>query len=174
MIEKSDPLLGLATVHRTIEDFLKKAIPDEGLADARISTYCFALVAMAKFILLLPAEVLEDELPRMKGTIMTVRGTILAFINVPDDFLQALSNPTTAVVREAAYVVIIASQMKLRDETQLFALLSGLTETQKHLLTYEFERIKARGPAREENDAGLQKLAGKIRHLDALPSPAAT
>jgi len=122
--------------------------------------YCFGLVAIAKYILMLPAEVLEEELPRIKPTI-----------------LKGLSDTTSASIREAAYVIIIAAQVKLRDETQLFALLSGLTETQKHLLTYEFEKMKTRGPSSEGEDAatelGLRKLAGRIRHLDAVPPPAA-
>lgn len=72
MIEKCDPILGLSTVHRNLEDFLKKPAVEESLAEARTSSYCFSLVALAKFILLLPPEVLEDELPRIKGTLITV------------------------------------------------------------------------------------------------------
>lgn len=155
LIEKCDPILGLSTVHRNLEDFLKKPAVEESLAEARTSSYCFSLVALAKFILLLPPEVLEDELPRLKGTLIT-----------------ALSDSTSASSREAAYVTIISAQMKLRDERQLFTILSGLSETQKHLLTYEFEKIKARGPQKSEAEAaGLQKLGGRIRHLDALPAP---
>lgn len=71
-------------------------------------------------------------------------------------------------------MTIIAAQMKLRDERQLFTILSGLSETQKHLLTYEFEKIKVRGPQKGDAEAaGLQKLGGRIRHLDALPAPQA-
>ncbi|KAG8938284.1 suppressor of tub2 mutation [Tulasnella sp. 408] len=155
LIEKCDPILGLSTVHRSLEGFLKRPAPEESLVDARTSSYCFSLVALAKFILLLPAEVLEDELPRLKNTLIT-----------------ALSDSTSASIREAAYVTIIAAQIKLRDERQLFTILSGLSETQKHLLTYEFEKIKARGPQQNEAEAaGLQKLGGRIRHLDALPTP---
>lgn len=73
LIEKCDPILGLSTVHRSLEGFLKRPAPEESLVDARTSSYCFSLVALAKFILLLPAEVLEDELPRLKNTLITVR-----------------------------------------------------------------------------------------------------
>ncbi|KAG8992281.1 suppressor of tub2 mutation, partial [Tulasnella sp. 427] len=142
LIEKCDPIMGLATVHRGLEDFLKRSVVDETLVDARTSSYCFALVALAKLMLLLPPEVLEDELPRLKNTLIT-----------------ALSDSSSASIREAAYVTIISAQMKLRDERQLFTILSGLSETQKHLLTYEFEKIKVRGPGKDEVEgAGLQKL----------------
>lgn len=155
LIEKCDPIMGLSTVNRGLEDFLKRPAAEESLVDARTSSYCFSLVALAKFILLLPGEVLEDELPRLKGTLIT-----------------ALTDSTSASIREAAYVTIIAAQIKLRDERQLFTILSGLSETQKHLLTYEFEKIKARGPQQNDAEAaGLQKLGGRIRHLDALPTP---
>ncbi|KAG8929562.1 suppressor of tub2 mutation [Tulasnella sp. 418] len=160
LIERSDPVFGLTTIHRNLEDFLKKPPPDSSLVDAKTSSYCFGLVAIAKFILMLPPEVLEDQLPRIKGLL-----------------IKALGDQTSSTVREAAYVVIIASQIKLRDETQVFALIGGLSETQKHLLTYEFEKIKARGPSTaaglgddEDSLRGLQKLAGKMRHLDALPT----
>ncbi|KIO19258.1 hypothetical protein M407DRAFT_11490 [Tulasnella calospora MUT 4182] len=152
LIEKCDPIMGLSTVNRGLEDFLKRPAAEESLVDARTSSYCFSLVALAKFILLLPGEVLEDELPRLKGTLIT-----------------ALTDSTSASIREAAYVTIIAAQIKLRDERQLFTILSGLSETQKHLLTYEFEKIKARGPQQNDAEAaGLQKLGGRIRHLDAF------
>lgn len=72
LIEKYDPIMGLSTVHRGLEDFLKRPVADESLVDARTSSYCFSLVALAKFILLLPPEVLEDELPRLKITLITV------------------------------------------------------------------------------------------------------
>lgn len=69
-------------------------------------------------------------------------------------------------------MTIIAAQIKLQDETHLFALLGGLSETQKHLLTYEFEKMKTRGhlTGGQLPEVGLQKLADKMRHLDALPS----
>jgi len=51
----------------------------------------------------LPAEVLEEELPRLKQT-----------------FISALNDTSTLVIREAAYAAIIASQLVLRDEAHLF------------------------------------------------------
>ncbi|KAG9014262.1 suppressor of tub2 mutation [Tulasnella sp. JGI-2019a] len=156
LVEACDPVIGLTIVHQDLDAFLKRAgkEPSAG-AEARTSSYCFCLVAMAKFILLLPAEVVEDELPRVQGSL-----------------LKALAEQSSAIIREAAYVTIIAAQIKLQDETHLFALLSGLSETQKHLLTYEFEKMKTRGHLSGGQVPGvsLEKLAGKMRHLDALPS----
>ena len=87
---------------------------------------------------------------------------------------------TSPNVRKGAYVVIIAAQINLQDEAHLFALLSGLSENQKNLLTYEFEKLKTRGhldaTTRRDSSAGqgntsLRKLVDQMRNLDALPAP---
>ncbi|KAG8885181.1 suppressor of tub2 mutation [Tulasnella sp. 331] len=158
LVEVCDPVIGLTIVHQDLDAFLKRVGREPSSpTEARTSSYCFCLVAMAKFILLLPAEVVEDELPRVQASL-----------------LKALAEQSSAVIREAAYVTIIAAQIKLQDEAHLFALLSGLSETQKHLLTYEFDRMKTRGHLSGGQIPGVsfEKLAGKMRHLDALPSRA--
>ncbi|KAG8899341.1 suppressor of tub2 mutation [Tulasnella sp. 403] len=154
LIKKSDPILGLAIVHRKLDEYLRGGtVSDPTLADTTTSSYCFALLTIAKFILLLPAEVLEDELPRVR-----------------DSLLKAISPSEPAPVREASYAVMIAAQINLRDETLLFTLLSGLTETQKHLLTYEFDKLKTRGGT-ESDDVGvqegvLQRFVTRMRRMD--------
>ena len=44
------------------------------------------------------------------------------------------------MVREAAAAAIIAAQLVLRDEAHLFALLDGLPDDKKNLLTYLFDK----------------------------------
>lgn len=169
LIETFDPILGLATVHRSLVDFLKKPAPDASSSDVQSSSYCFCLVAIAKFILLLPSEVLEDELPRIRGSLITVRLTCSSTEGRAAHFdAQALGQPASQV-REAAYVAIIAAQVNLRDESHLFAMLSGLSDSQKNLLTYQFEQVKVRGPSYgANNDVPLSRLQARIGKLDAL------
>lgn len=74
LVEKCDPVIGLTIVHQDLDAFLKRSTKDDSITDAaRTTSYSFCLVAMAKFILLLPAEVLEDELPRVQGSLLKVR-----------------------------------------------------------------------------------------------------
>jgi len=82
-------------------------------------------------------------------------------------------------VRESAAAVIIASQLVLRDETHVFALLDGLADEKKNLLTYLFDKHGARGAS---DDAGLgatsvDRLEREMRRLDGRtstpPRPAA-
>jgi CLIP-associating protein 1/2 len=40
--------------------------------EVKAATYAFGLMALGKFILRLPAEIAEEELPRLKGTLITV------------------------------------------------------------------------------------------------------
>jgi CLIP-associating protein 1/2 len=54
----------------------------------------FGLIALAKFALRLPAEVLEEELPRLKHTLVS-----------------ALTDMTSLVVCKAAAAAIIAAQV---------------------------------------------------------------
>lgn len=56
------------------------------------------------------------------------------------------------MVRESAAAVLISAQVVLRDETHLFALLDGLADEKKNLLTYLFDKHGARG--QDENGSG--------------------
>lgn len=64
----------------------------------------------------------------------------------------------------------MAAQINLRDETQLFTLLSGLGGGQKSMLTYEFEKVGLRGGGYgiKETEQALRKVATDVRGLDGL------
>lgn len=86
-------------------------------------------------------------------------------------FAQALSEPTSLVVRESAAACIVASQVVLRDETHLFTLLDGLPDEKKNLLTYLFDKHGARGNGSRNGNAvlgvsGSDKLEKELRRLD--------
>lgn len=68
-----DPIFGLMTVNATLKAFLAQPLPDGVPADMRTSSLSFGLIAFAKFIVRLPSEVIEEELPRLKSILITVR-----------------------------------------------------------------------------------------------------
>jgi CLIP-associating protein 1/2 len=134
-------------MHGSLRAFLAEPSSDTSAKDA---SHAFGLIAVGKFVMRLPAEVLEEELPRLKSTLM------------------AALNDTTLVIREAAYATIIAAQLVLRDETHLFALLDGLDDNKKNLLTYYFDKHDARDLGVDGNGAGMSKLEGQMGRLDKL------
>ena len=73
LASRIEPVYGLTTMHASIRAFREQS----SSADLEITngTYAFGLIALGKFILRLPAEVLEDELPRLRITLTSVRGT---------------------------------------------------------------------------------------------------
>jgi CLIP-associating protein 1/2 len=71
------------------------------------------------------------------------------------------------VVRESAALAIIAAQNVLRDEAHLFALLDGLPDEKKNLLTYLFDKNGVRGSARDPN---ASKLKREMRRIDGRTS----
>ncbi|TDL29310.1 hypothetical protein BD410DRAFT_758063 [Rickenella mellea] len=144
-----EPVYGLTTMHSSIRSFLSEPIPAVGNADIKAASYAFGLLALGKFILRLPGEVLEEELPRLKGTLTT-----------------ALNDSSSLVVRESAATSIIASQLVLRDETHLFTLLDGLADEKKNLLTYLFDKHGARGQPNLSAMTGAEKLEREMRRLD--------
>jgi CLIP-associating protein 1/2 len=142
-----EPVYGLTTMHGSLRAFLAEPSSDTSAKDA---SHAFGLIAVGKFVMRLPAEVLEEELPRLKSTLM------------------AALNDTTLVIREAAYATIIAAQLVLRDETHLFALLDGLDDNKKNLLTYYFDKHDARVLGVSSNGVGMTKLEGQMGRLDKL------
>jgi CLIP-associating protein 1/2 len=120
--------------------------------EVKASTYAFGLSGLGKFIMRLPAEILEDELPRMKATV-----------------IGAL-NDTSLVVRESAAASIIAAQLVMRDETHLFMLLDGLADEKKNLLTYLFDKHGVRGVGGFLDRGGIEKLKKEMRRLDTRTS----
>jgi hypothetical protein len=72
LVDRVEAVYGLTTVHGSLRAFLEESLPSDAAGDARDTTLAFALMALGKFILRLPAEIVEDELPRLKGTIISV------------------------------------------------------------------------------------------------------
>lgn len=71
LTSKVDPVYGLTTIHSSLKLFQTEAPPPES-ADIKAASYAFGLMALGKFILRLPAEIAEEELPRLKTTFITV------------------------------------------------------------------------------------------------------
>jgi CLIP-associating protein 1/2 len=65
---------------------------------------------------------------------------------------------------------MIAAQNVLRDEAHLFALLDGLPDEKKNLLTYLFDKNGVRGPARGAAPDAADKLQREMRRLDGRTS----
>jgi CLIP-associating protein 1/2 len=88
-----------------------------------------------------------------------------------DPITKALNDMTSLVVRESAAASIIASQLVLRDETHLFALLDGLADEKKNLLTYLFDKHGVRGlSATNGTSPGVDKLQKELKRLDTRTS----
>ncbi|RXW25151.1 hypothetical protein EST38_g686 [Candolleomyces aberdarensis] len=151
LTSKNDPVYGLTTFHGCLKAFQAETCPDTSDADVKSATVAFGLIALGKFILRLPAEIAEEELPRLKAT-----------------FISALNDRSSLVVRESAAAAIIAAQLVLQDETHLFALLDGLADDKKNLLTYLFDKHGARGAT--EAGSGIAKFQKEIRRLDTRTS----
>ncbi|KAI5120906.1 hypothetical protein M0805_002886 [Coniferiporia weirii] len=145
LVSRVEPVYGLATLHASLRAFYSESSPGAA-QEVKAASYAFGLIALGKFILRLPAEILEDELPRLKTTLTT-----------------ALSDSSSLVVRESAATCIIASQVVLRDETHLFTLLDGLSDEKKNLLTYLFDKHGARG---QKEASGTERLEREMRRLD--------
>jgi CLIP-associating protein 1/2 len=69
LTSRIEPVYGLTTLHANLRAFLAEAAPDGNIKSA---TFAFGLIALGKFILRLPPEILEDELPRLKNTLISV------------------------------------------------------------------------------------------------------
>ena len=94
LASRVEPVYGLTTLHASIRAFREQSArarsssSSGGGGDEELlnGTYAFGLIALGKFILRLPAEVLEDELPRLRITLTSVRGTAdLRAANAPID-----------------------------------------------------------------------------------------
>lgn len=59
-------------MHASLRSFHAEARPESSDEDAKALTYAFGLIALGKFILRLPAEIAEEELPRLRGTLISV------------------------------------------------------------------------------------------------------
>ncbi|KAJ6599260.1 clasp N terminal-domain-containing protein [Mycena vulgaris] len=148
-----EPVYGLTTMHASLRSFSGEAYPPTASVEVKAASYAFGLIALGKFILRLPAEIAEEELPRLRGTL-----------------ISALNDKSSLVIREAAAAAIISAQLALRDETHLFALLDGLADEKKNLLTYLFDKHGARGVAASSGPSGVDKLEKEMRRLDTRTS----
>ena len=78
-------------------------------------------------------------------------------------------------MREAAAASIIAAQLVLQDEAQVFALLDGLADDKKNLLTYLFDKHSVRNLNTTSGTAagasgGMEKLEKEMMRLDRRTS----
>ncbi|KAF8211346.1 clasp N terminal-domain-containing protein [Mycena galopus ATCC 62051] len=144
-----EPVYGLTTMHASLRSFSAEAYPPTASEEVKAASYAFGLIALGKFILRLPAEIAEEELPRLKKTL-----------------ISALNDKSSLVIRESAAAAIISAQLALRDETHLFALLDGLADEKKNLLTYLFDKHGARGVTASTGPSGVDKLQKEMRRLD--------
>ncbi|KAJ7283886.1 clasp N terminal-domain-containing protein [Mycena rebaudengoi] len=148
-----EPVYGLTTMHASLRSFSAEVYPSSSSEEVKSTTYAFGLIALGKFVLRLPAEIAEEELPRLKVTL-----------------ISALNDKSSLVIRESAAAVIIAAQLALRDETHLFTLLDGLADEKKNLLTYLFDKHGARGLTASSGPSSVNKLEKEMRRLDTRTS----
>ncbi|TBU58755.1 clasp N terminal-domain-containing protein [Dichomitus squalens] len=152
LTSRIEPVYGLTTLHAALRAFRDAPLPPSATTEIRDGTYAFGLIALGKFFLRLPAEVLEEELPRLRSTLISA--------------LTESSGTSALAVREAATAATIAAQMILRDETHLFTLLDGLPDEKKNLLTYMFDKHGARGPTSGAGMSPMDKLEREMRRID--------
>ncbi|KAI9067582.1 hypothetical protein FKP32DRAFT_1588408 [Trametes sanguinea] len=152
LTSRIEPVYGLTTLHACLRAFRDTPPPPSATTEIRDGTYAFGLIALGKFFLRLPAEVLEEELPRLRATLISA--------------LTESSGTNAIAVREAATAATIAAQMVLRDETHLFTLLDGLPDEKKNLLAYMFDKHGTRGPASASGPSAMEKLEREMRRID--------
>jgi len=144
----TDAVYGLATLHACLLGALKKI----STPSAAVGTYVFGLNGMNRYILRLPAQVLEEELPRIRPLL-----------------LKSLGHENT-VVRSAASMVIVSAQIVLHDQAHLFTLLDGLSEEKKNFLTYLFDKNKIQS-TNGDMDPAFHKMELEVNRLDGRVNP---
>ncbi|KZT58787.1 ARM repeat-containing protein [Calocera cornea HHB12733] len=157
-----DPVFGVTQLNACLRAFVQQPVPAFATETARSATYAFGLVGLGKFIMRLPAEILEDELPRLKGLL-----------------LAALTDKSSEV-REAASLAVVAAQLVLQDEIHLFMLLDGLDNGKKNLLIYYFEKYKIRSAddtvthTHRRQGSGQELIEKEMNRLDMRATPPRT
>lgn len=81
MNERNYTLYGLSTIDLCLKSFLVQPVPSHASHDAKLRAHAFGLVTMAKFIIRLPADILEEELPKIKVTLTDVRPSFFLCAN---------------------------------------------------------------------------------------------
>lgn len=76
LTERIEAVYGLTTMHGCVKSFTSVPPPPdvEDGSELKTMSYCFGLSALGKFIRRLPGEILEEELPRLKDTLISVGG----------------------------------------------------------------------------------------------------
>lgn len=69
---KLDPVYGLTTMHASLRVFYADAPPLPEGEEVKAATFAFGLMALGKYFLRLPAEIAEEELPRLKNILISV------------------------------------------------------------------------------------------------------
>ena len=69
---KLDPVYGLTTMHASLRAFYADAPPSPEGEEVKAATFAFGLMALGKYFLRLPAEIAEEELPRLKNILISV------------------------------------------------------------------------------------------------------
>jgi CLIP-associating protein 1/2 len=79
LTERIEAVYGLTTMHGCVKSFTSVPPPSdiEDGAELKTTSYCFGLSALGKFIRRLPGEILEEELPRLKDTLISVGGVVI-------------------------------------------------------------------------------------------------
>lgn len=72
MNERHYTLYGLSTMSICLKNFLSHAEPNSVSKDVKLRAHAFGLITMAKFIIKLPADILEEELPKIKSNLLEV------------------------------------------------------------------------------------------------------
>lgn len=72
MTTRIEPVYGLTTMHASIRAFGSLPPFETSNTEVKAASYAFGLIALGKFILRLPGEILEEELPRLKITLTSV------------------------------------------------------------------------------------------------------
>jgi hypothetical protein len=67
-----DPVYGLTTMHASLRAFYADAPPSPEGEEVKAATFAFGLMALGKYFLRLPAEIAEEELPRLKNILISV------------------------------------------------------------------------------------------------------
>lgn len=115
-----EPLYGLSCLRTSLGKFLETHNTN---AEDTKKSYGMGLRSFGALFKRLPAEVLEEEIPRAK------------------EFLRgALNDQTQPDLRLAAVTALTAANSILQDETRIFAMVGGLNRAQMQLLTYYFNR----------------------------------
>ena len=83
-------MYGLTTMHGCVKSFASTPPPSdvEDSTELKTMSYCFGLSVLGKFIRRLPGEILEEELPRLKDTLISVSTTLIVTLDLLTPLLR--------------------------------------------------------------------------------------